>query len=741
MISPRNSFAKLRDTLASPAADEPLDAGDSKTRFTEIGLPETAGWYVSAVLYWAGAASLLAVERVAAPGTVSSGVAILATITLAFSPVFVYGAHHWTQVWWGPHLRILSALMIIGVGVFVVGDTIGAIGMIAVLPILATAYLHRARIALPYALIGLAIITVGLVFDPVPGKEIRMFVSVGLVAVVTVGMVFVQERLRKAALYNHSLSVTDPLTGLSNIRELNARLRQEIQRATRTGSKVVLYAIDLDDFKQVNDGYSYELGDRVLRRVAQELEAELEPADLLVRRGGDEFAVLTIATEDRDLDELRARLGAAIVRARSAVCPEVNPNASVGFIIHNFGETPEEMLTRLDDSLHEAKLEAHPERRFEDVSSSDARERAATAVDREQEAEMFGGGQTLQVDGVTARLVNDFRDVRPAWWFAAVQMSYLAFAVSTIISLGLAPDLANPYGVGAVVLSALTAGGCMLAGVRRASLAWLHVPTMAAYAATLTVLIVSTSSTQALVELLALPVPLLIYCLGLRHAIPYAVLTCVAYPFFLIESGYPYTLTRCAVFGIAGLMLCGMLVRGQKLSAEFASHTQNLTVTDPLTRVANLRGLHRRVQDEINRCNLVGGRLALVMVDLDGFKFVNDRHNHTVGDAVLVETGRAMSSTVREDELVARRGGDEFAIVCVPDADADLDNFCQRVAAAIEKARFELTPDVPATATVTYVHWQPGEGAEVFMRRADEELHRAKAAAHARENGLTDALA
>jgi diguanylate cyclase (GGDEF)-like protein len=737
MISARDSLIKFRDTVAT-AGESELDAGESKTRFNDIGLPETAGWYVSAVLYWVAGCLILATERLA-PENVSDGVAILAVIALAMTPVFVYGANHWTQVWWGPHLRILSSLVLIGIGVFFVGDTIGAIGMIVVLPILATAYLHRWRIALPYAFIGWAIIVLGLMFDPIEGSDVRMIVSGGLVIVLTIGVIFIQERLRKAALYNHSLSVTDPLTGLSNIRELSARLRQEIQRATRTGSKVVLFAIDLDDFKQVNDGYSYELGDRVLKRVAQELQTELEPADLLVRRGGDEFAVLTIATDDRDLDELEARMSAAIVRARTAVCPEVNPNASIGFILHSFGETAEEMLTRLDDSLHDAKLVAHPERRFQDITDADARERAAEAVEREDDSAPFGGGQ-VQMSSFAARIVSDFRDVRPVWWFATLQFGFLAVALAAIVFFDMAPDLDNQWGYLATGMAFASAFASWVYSLRRSNMLWLHLPTVLAFAAALTVLIASTESTQALVELLALPVPLMLYCLGLRHAAPYAAVSIVAYPYFLIQSDYPYTLARCAAFGIAGLVMCAMLVRGQKLSAEFASHTQNLTVTDPLTRVANLRGLHRRVQDEINRCNLVGGRLALVMVDLDGFKYVNDRHNHTVGDAVLVETARAMQTTVREDELVARRGGDEFAIVCVPDATSDLDNFCERVAASIEKARYELTPDVPATATVTHVYWQVGEGAEVFLRRADEELHRAKAAVHA-AGELHDSLA
>jgi GGDEF domain-containing protein len=77
--------------------------------------------------------------------------------------------------------------------------------------------------------------------------------------------------------------------------------------------------------------------------------------------------------------------------------------------------------------------------------------------------------------------------------------------------------------------------------------------------------------------------------------------------------------------------------------------------------------------------------------------------------------------------MVARRGGDEFAIVCVPEAHADMDNFASRVAGAIEETRLKLTHDLPGGATVRYIYWDSSEGPEEFMRRADMELHEAKA--------------
>jgi diguanylate cyclase (GGDEF)-like protein len=102
-----------------------------------------------------------------------------------------------------------------------------------------------------------------------------------------------------------------------------------------------------------------------------------------------------------------------------------------------------------------------------------------------------------------------------------------------------------------------------------------------------------------------------------------------------------------------------------------------------------------------------------------------------MGDALLIETTRAIESVVREDELVVRRGGDEFVVVCVPGLPLELDALTDRLAQAILRARVRLTPDIIAGATVINVFRHEGEDAEAFMRRADEELRQTKARARA----------
>ena len=84
---------------------------------------------------------------------------------------------------------------------------------------------------------------------------------------------------------------------------------------------------------------------------------------------------------------------------------------------------------------------------------------------------------------------------------------------------------------------------------------------------------------------------------------------------------------------------------------------------DPLTDVLNRRGFERELKRSLAYAKRYGARAALLYIDLDGFKPVNDRHGHAAGDAVLKTVAAVLVRNVRASDIVARLGGDEFAVL------------------------------------------------------------------------------
>ena len=135
----------------------------------------------------------------------------------------------------------------------------------------------------------------------------------------------------------------------------------------------------------------------------------------------------------------------------------------------------------------------------------------------------------------------------------------------------------------------------------------------------------------------------------------------VVAPYVIVRHAGPFQLWCLAAGFGAGLWALSV--------AWFTLHRTNrqlarLATQDPLTGLANLRRFHAGLTSVLGR----GGQASLIMGDLDHFKRVNDEHGHLEGDRVLVAVASALSRSVRDNDLVARIGGEEFAIL-LPDAD------------------------------------------------------------------------
>ena len=124
------------------------------------------------------------------------------------------------------------------------------------------------------------------------------------------------------------LSLTDPLTGLWNYRYLRESLRREVERASRFGRMLGVLALDLDQFKEVNDTYGHAAGDAVLAEFARRVRGEIREVDLAFRQGGEEFVVLLPETDARGGGDRRRAARRGGPRTRRSSCRRAHGGAS-----------------------------------------------------------------------------------------------------------------------------------------------------------------------------------------------------------------------------------------------------------------------------------------------------------------------------------------------------------------------------------------------------------------------------
>ncbi len=158
------------------------------------------------------------------------------------------------------------------------------------------------------------------------------------------------------------------------------------------------------------------------------------------------------------------------------------------------------------------------------------------------------------------------------------------------------------------------------------------------------------------------------------------------------------------------------------------SNSRTAASHDHLTGLASRRVLDDHLQRTRARAARSGDVVAVLAVDLDGFKQINDRFGHLAGDNVLVEVARRLESVVRADDLIVRYGGDEFIIVLSPGADVDLiKTIAQRVVDALAEPMDVLgtTTRIGASVGIATVPHDTHDGADV-LAQADVATYEAK---------------
>lgn len=148
------------------------------------------------------------------------------------------------------------------------------------------------------------------------------------------------------------------------------------------------------------------------------------------------------------------------------------------------------------------------------------------------------------------------------------------------------------------------------------------------------------------------------------------------------------------------------------------------TITDPLTGAYNRRHLDAQLAAVVGSAGTVRSENALLAIDIDHFKSINDGHGHAVGDRVLKSLVSALGSRKRRSDMLFRTGGEEFVLLLFRTAPADATRVAEGMRQRIEQA--SLLPDRQVTVSIGLALQRPGQDASAWLQAADAALYDAK---------------
>lgn len=463
-------------------------------------------------------------------------------------------------------------------------------------------------------------------------------------------------------------AMEDPLTGLANLRALEREAKKRFSQKHRIDRQGVsgLLLIDLDNFKTANTKHGHVGGDHALRMIAHQLKRVAKKDAVVARVGGDEFAVLIRAESHERVEEAGAIYRAA-VRAASSIMemPGVEIDAAVGCAVFpDDGRDLSELLDRADRAMYAAKGEKrHNVPNLEDVAAEQLERPAWLDLERMPVAEVRGSHANLEsiTGGNSARFGSISLYARTsaiAWAFGSVVLGI------SLLMPSAAPSQIPWWVVlfGGLALSA----GILVVNARPRSA--LHGLFDCMALGGLAALIYLTGGLES-------SVPPLLFLLAasqawfwitdrvvLRTIGPVAVaLSPLLYD--SIGSGAAATITLVTLFAEAAIVIAivASMYYDRVLLSKLQERAEQLATTDPLTGINNRRAFSAFVQELIDSEGQE--QFAIVMLDLDNFKQINTARGHRAGDAALRAIAEALDAAARDDDCIARVGGDEFAAV------------------------------------------------------------------------------
>lgn len=322
-------------------------------------------WRTAAVLFWVagfGALVQLATGLISAPLSYPELTVAVSLFAIAMGCVWwVVGNLNINERWL--HLGVIMSYGIL-VLMFANAPTVESeLGIVYLVPLIYVALFLPSRALFFYIGLSIALILLTSMrhadsqFGLLPG--LMTIVALASTAGLTLYVRLELNRIGKQAV---ALSGRDALTGLSNLRPLYERVERGLTEAERGHGGITVVMLDLESFKRVNDEYSHSVGDETLRVVAQAISDTVRKDELVARRGGDEFAIVTSATDEEDILSLIRRVSHNVSDARVDLLPGVRSGVTVGYATNVEDDTVGKLLARADRELNDAKARAKIER-------------------------------------------------------------------------------------------------------------------------------------------------------------------------------------------------------------------------------------------------------------------------------------------------------------------------------------------------------------------------------------------
>jgi diguanylate cyclase (GGDEF)-like protein len=180
---------------------------------------------------------------------------------------------------------------------------------------------------------------------------------------------------------------------------------------------------------------------------------------------------------------------------------------------------------------------------------------------------------------------------------------------------------------------------------------------------------------------------------------------------------------------IAVVELFRQLVGASISNIKLFDKTQHLAKTDGLTNLVNHRTFYETLEKELRRNQRYGGYLAVIMVDVDNLKPINDKFGHRAGDMAIKRVSRKISSCIRKIDTAARYGGDEFAVILPNTTIAEASVVAERMVQEVSSTPIMWERNrIPVSVSVGVGQYDGEMTPEDVTRHSDQALYEAKKA-------------